>query len=116
MLATLLLRAGMPEGYMPSPAGSGFLFELCPTGVPAAVMQALVGPDSHHHPGASEAAAAHFDAAQCPIGHLLSGAVTIDMQWFNPEAPALAGLAASPQSQNSPTRLFTRHARGPPPT
>ena len=41
-LALLSLRALTPDGYMPAAADSGLLFELCPEGMPAEVMQALL--------------------------------------------------------------------------
>jgi hypothetical protein len=114
LVATLLLRAGIPDGYMPSPAGSGFLFELCPAGVPVAFMQALAGPGAHLHHGGDESASAHFDAAQCPIGHLLSATVAIDMQWPDADSPALADLPALPEQRRESTSLLTRRTRDPP--
>ena len=78
LLAALLLRAGIPDGYMPSAPGSGQLFELCPAGVPAGFMQALSGSGQHHHHN-SDASESHYDASHCPIGHLLSAAVAVDV-------------------------------------
>lgn len=112
--ATLLLRASIPDGYMPSPAGSGFLFELCPSRVPAAFMQALAGSDAHRHHQADAAATAHFNAQQCPIGHLLSGAVAIDTLWSEPDASALAAPLVPAGWLPVSTRLFTWRPRGPP--
>ncbi|MEJ2298890.1 MAG: hypothetical protein P8X94_10400, partial [Woeseiaceae bacterium] len=70
-LAMLSLRALTPAGYMPGSPGSGLLFELCPAGMPAGVMQALGGGHHHHAPAGSTMS----DDEQCPIGHMLSGAV-----------------------------------------
>ena len=73
LLASLLVRAGIPDGYMPASPGSGLLFELCPSGVPAELMQMLGG--SHHHHRSADKPAPHFDARQCPIGHMLASAI-----------------------------------------
>ena len=116
LLATLLLRASIPDGYMPSPAGGGLLFELCPTAVPAEFMQALAGHGSHHqHHGApDDAPATHFDAAQCPIGHLLSAAVAADMPWPEPDEPARAELPVLPVAALASGHRIARRSRGPP--
>lgn len=74
-LAMLLLRAITPDGYMPGSAGSGLLFELCPSGMPDAIMQALRGSHHHHHHGNKASAAS---SEHCPIGHMLSAAVAVD--------------------------------------
>jgi len=76
-LATLLLRALTPAGYMPGSADSGLLYELCPEGMPVEIMQSLSGGGQHHHHsgGESESAA---DSEQCPIGHMLASAVAVD--------------------------------------
>jgi hypothetical protein len=93
VLATLLLRAAIPDGYMPAKAGSGLLFELCPSGVPEGFMMAIANSGKsghqHHHHG-TEPGDSHFDAAQCPIGHLLSAAIAVDGAWPMEIAPALA--------------------------
>jgi len=78
-LAMLSMRALTPEGYMPASPGSGLVFELCPEGMPAAVMQALAGPGHHHrHHGADDTASQSAAAEQCPIGHMLSTAAAVD--------------------------------------
>ncbi len=74
-LAMLSLRALTPAGYMPGSPGSGLLFELCPAGVPAAVMQAL-GAGHHHHHGNEKSSSA---TEQCPIGHMLSTTAALDV-------------------------------------
>lgn len=93
VLATLLLRAAIPDGYMPAQAGSGLLFELCPSGVPDGFMMAIANSGNsghqHHHHGAGPSDS-HYDAAQCPIGHLLSAAIAVDGTWPAETAPALA--------------------------
>jgi hypothetical protein len=50
-LAMLASRALMPDGYMPGTRGSGLLFELCPSGMPVAIMRALGQGHHHHHHG-----------------------------------------------------------------
>ena len=81
-LAALSLRAMTPDGYMPASAGSGLLFELCPDGMPAAVMAALddtAGHHHHHHRGGSGDGAAVSGTEQCPIGHMLAAAIAVDV-------------------------------------
>lgn len=114
LVSALLLRAGIPDGYMPAAPGSGLLFELCPSGVPAGFMQALSGGDRHQHHDMPGAAEAHFDASQCPIGHLLSGTVAPDdVLQFDaiPELPVFIENALL-------TRIFrvpaNHRSRGPP--
>lgn len=76
-LATLALRALTPDGYMPGSATSGLLYELCPDGMPAEIMQTLAGGGYHHHHGSDDAAAV-TGTEQCPIGHMLASAVAAD--------------------------------------
>lgn len=93
VLATLLLRAAIPDGYMPAKAGSGLLFELCPSGVPEGFMMAVAGSANsghRHHQHGTESGDSHWDAGQCPIGHLLSAAIAVDGDWPTEGAPALA--------------------------
>lgn len=88
-LATLSLRALTPDGYMPGSADSGLLYELCPEGMPAEIMQALAGDGHHHHHHGGHGghgghgsngddAASVSGTEQCPIGHMLSSAVAMD--------------------------------------
>jgi len=90
VLATLLLRAAIPDGYMPAQAGSGLLFELCPSGVPDGFMMAISKSGHQHHDQSADSGDAHFDAAQCPIGHLLSAATAVDSAWSTESTPGLA--------------------------
>ena len=46
LLAAMALRAVMPVGYMVGTLGGDLLFELCPEGMPSAMVQALGG--EHH--------------------------------------------------------------------
>lgn len=94
LLAALLLRAAIPDGYMPAAAGSGLLFELCPAGVPAGFMQALTGSDHHHHN--SDRSASAYDTGQCPIGHMLSSAMAFDDLSQLAVVPQLPKLTATP--------------------
>jgi len=101
LFATLLLRASIPDGYMPASAGSGLLYELCPSGMPAQFMAALSGADSashhhhhhHHHHGGDEGSATAFDSSHCTIGHLLSTVAAISAQ---PVEPTLLPDPVSP--------------------
>mgnify|MGYP001826630925 FL=1 len=76
-MAMLSLRALTPDGYMPGSKDSGLLFELCPSGMPAEIMQALAGDDHHHHHGHGEDNSVS-GTEQCPIGHMLASAVAVD--------------------------------------
>jgi len=82
-LATLVLRALTPDGYMPGSANGGLLYELCPDGMPAEIMQALAGGGHHHHHHGSDQSGSDDNAAvtateQCPIGHMLASAIAAD--------------------------------------
>ena len=77
VFAILLMRAAIPPGYMPAAIGSDLLFELCPEGVPAVVMQSL-GLHSHYH-GESENDTAAFDVAHCPLGHMFSSIAAVEI-------------------------------------
>ena len=90
VLATLLLRAAIPDGYMPAQAGSGLLFELCPSGVPEGFMMAIAKSGHQHHHHGAESGDSHYDATQFPIGHLLSAAIAVDGAWPTESAPAPA--------------------------
>ena len=68
LLAAMALRAVMPVGYMVGTLGGDLLFELCPSGMPSAMVHSLDG--EHHHGGGDDAASA-VSIEQCPMGHLL---------------------------------------------
>ena len=63
VLATLLLRAAIPDGYMPAQAGSGLLFKLCPSGVPDGFMMAIAKSGHQHHDHSADSGDAHYDAS-----------------------------------------------------
>jgi hypothetical protein len=113
VVATLMMRAAIPVGYMPASEGSGLLFELCPTAVPAEILAAMSGSDHAHHHG-GDAGDSHFDAEQCPIGQLLSLAVAVDIASpvdSAPEsAPPAIDVIASPGSRTP----VNRRSRSPP--
>jgi hypothetical protein len=71
LLAAIALRAIIPVGYMPGSLGGELLFEMCPEGMPSAMVQALGG--KHHHGGGDDEAATP-GLEQCPMGHLLTPA------------------------------------------
>jgi hypothetical protein len=71
LLAAMALRAIVPVGYMPGSLGGDLLFEMCPDGMPAAIVQALGG--EHHHGGGDDGSTTS-SVEQCPMGHLLTPA------------------------------------------
>ena len=113
VVMTLITRAAIPAGYMPATAGSGLLFEICPSAVPAEILAAMSGSGHQHHHG-EEAADSHFDAEQCPIGQLLNIAVAIDIANPIDEPPTSLMPTVDvlpPASANSPVN---RRSRSPP--
>ncbi len=123
ILATIVVRASIPEGFMPAAPGTGLLYELCPSAVPGEVMQTLArwggkGQHAHHtHHGHSDAAApdhASHDSDQCQIGHLLASAVVVDT------TPDVESLPSSPEFVHPPVFVYARtlrtatSSRGPP--
>ena len=113
LLAAILMRAGIPDGYMPSALGSGLLFELCPAGVPAGFMTALTGSDHHHH-DKSNASQSHYDSGQCPIGHLLSSIVAFDDLWQFNAIPELPDFIETPVLIHVSCVPVNHRSRGPP--
>ena len=85
----MLLRAAIPVGYMPAASGSGLLFAMCPSAVPADLLAAISASDGvgehragHHmaHHGAtaeSDTPSQHFDASHCPVGQILSATAIV---------------------------------------
>jgi hypothetical protein len=89
-LVVLSLRALTPDGYMPGSKGSGLIYELCPSGMPAQIMRALAGGSHHHHGHHDDASSSVSGTEQCPIGHMLGSAVAADISvptGFLPVAP-----------------------------
>lgn len=95
-LAMLSLRALTPDGYMPGSKGSGLLFELCPSGMPPVIMQALAGEGHHHHHGSDDNSGSVSGTEQCPIGHMLASAVAVDTGAQSEIAPAVAVFNDTP--------------------
>jgi len=114
LLVALLMRAGIPDGYMPSAQGDGLLFELCPAGVPAGFIAALTGSDRHHHHNESDDTRLHFDAGQCPIGHLLYSTAVFDNPWQLDAIPELADFLSTPVLINTSRVPVSYRSRGPP--
>lgn len=116
-LAMLALRALTPDGYMPGSQGSGLLYELCPSGMPAEIMRALAGgghdPHRHHHSG-GDGEASVSGTEQCPIGHMLGSAIAADTSAeaeLLPDAPA---LEAVPVVLRASARAAVYRSRAPP--
>lgn len=114
-LAMLSLRALTPDGYMPGSKGSGLLYELCPSGMPVEIMQALAGDEHHGHHGHGDTSTDSVSATeQCPIGHMLASAVAVDTAappeilpegtWFNnlPATVTHASLTTAYRSRAPP--------------
>jgi hypothetical protein len=114
LFAALVVRAGIPDGYMPSAQGDGLLFELCPAGVPAGFIAALTGSDRHHHHNEPDDSRLHFDAGQCPIGHLLSSAVAFDNHWQSDVVPELRDFIVDPDLTITSRVPVSYRSRGPP--
>ena len=112
--ATLLLRAAIPDGYMPAPVGNGLPFVLCPSAVPAEFMVLLTGSEHHHHHGAEGATDSGVEASQCPIGHMLTPAIAAGDNWQPTTLPPPFVFAALPSAQYSSTTPLTSRSRGPP--
>ena len=103
LLAAMALRAIIPVGYMPGSLGGELLFEMCPEGMPTAMVQALGG--KHHHGGGDDEAATP-GLEQCPMGHLLTPAAATNSSTtaaleppYRPvflEAPRFVALIATP--------------------
>lgn len=68
LLAAMALRAIMPVGYMVGTLGGDLLFEMCPEGMPSAMLHSFG--DEHHHGGSDDDASA-LSSELCPMGHLL---------------------------------------------
>ena len=100
-VVALSLRALTPDGYMPGSTHSGLLYELCPEGMPAAIMQALASDRHHHHHGGEDGASV-TGTEQCPIGHMLASAVAVDTG----AQPDLVPDAAA--FEEAPARLLIR--------
>ncbi len=82
LLLTLVMlgtRALAPLGYMPAPAGTGLLYELCPEGIPAEIMRSLSGGGHHHHHGGHDGENKAGPSESCPIGHMLASAIAVDL-------------------------------------
>lgn len=116
VLAALALRAAIPAGFMPAQSGSGLLFEMCPSAVPAQILMAMSGSGHHHHHKGHDSGTdtSHFDAGQCPLGQLLSGAVAVDVAAIAPIAPVAATLYAPATVILQSFSPYARRSRGPP--
>ena len=111
LLATLLVRASIPDGYMPAAPGSGLLFELCPTGMPAGFGES---PQHAHHHHDAATSSSQVDPEQCPIGHMLAAAVavgdfwqlaaveTLPVYWPTPVLPVRSRFATAYRSRDPP--------------
>ncbi len=113
-LAMLSLRALTPDGYMPGSAESGLLYELCPEGMPAEIMQALAGDGGHHHHGDSDDSASVSGTEQCPIGHMLISAIAMDTGEVSDVSPDTTSFDHTPVAVVIRTRATAYRSRAPP--
>ena len=113
VLVALVMRAAIPAGYMPATAGSGLLFELCPSAVPAEILAAMSGSrHMHHHDG--EGSSSHFNAERCPIGQVLSMAAAIDIAAPVEDIPAVVAPAIDVSPAPGARSPVNRRSRSPP--
>lgn len=113
-LATLLLRALTPEGYMPGSPDSGLLYELCPDGMPAEIMQTLAGGGHHHHHHGHGDEPSVSATEQCPIGHMLASAVAVDVSAPLDIAPDASLLVAAVPAACQRRQVVDYRSRSPP--
>ena len=114
LLAPLLLRASIPDGYMPAPLAAGLPFVLCPSGVPAGFMATLSGSDQHRHHGHEGSVGTHVESGQCPIGHMLTPVAAFDDCWPTVAIPAPLAFSAPPKSVYPSVTPVKPRSRGPP--
>ena len=110
-LAVLSVRAVTPEGYMVGSPASGLLFELCPSGMPAEIMQALAGGQHHHH---HDKGGQSQGGEPCPIGHMLASAVAVDIGSSPELSPAAPGFGNVPLAEARDSRAVVYRSRAPP--
>ena len=113
-LATLALRALTPDGYMPGSAESGLVYELCPDGMPAEIMQALAGDSHHHHHHGDDGTTSVSSTEQCPIGHMLASAIAVDTATVPDVLPDTPVFADVPVTFHFRTPVTAYRSRAPP--
>ena len=113
-LATLVLRAAIPAGFMPSAAGDGLPFEMCPSAVPAEILAAMSGAGHRHAGHDTDSDSSHFDAGHCPIGQALSITIAADEPAPADIAPAVATFNAYIPVALHSCEQPTRRSRDPP--
>ena len=115
-LAMLSMRALTPDGYMPGSADSGLLYELCPDGMPAEIMQALAGDGNHHHHhhGGGDDSASVSGTEQCPIGHMLASAIAMDAGVVSDALPDTPTFDVSPVAVLFRAPVTAYRSRAPP--
>jgi hypothetical protein len=105
LLALVILRAWVPQGFMPSASGA-FQLELCKADLQASL------PTQDHHP---RDGAAHHEGAACPFGHA-SVAGPLGEDWnFVASYRSVSEVVAETLSRPSTSPFRTHQARGPPP-
>lgn len=132
LAAAGLLRLLVPAGYMPAPLSSGWPVQICPDGLPASAVHALLGQSHHHHhhhhlgkpaagtastlDGATSAEAGAMAMPQpCELGAGFAGAIGLNAGALT--LPALAQVATwhRPSPSTPDLRLLTAFlSRAPP--
>jgi hypothetical protein len=76
----LLLQALIPNGFMPGRLSDGWLFVLCPQGLPSEFVRQLHhdATDSAHHAGHIQGDAAGSAPGNCELGGALDQPVDVD--------------------------------------
>lgn len=88
LLAGFLLQTAIPVGYMPANINDGWFVKLCPQGMSADVMAAVLGEHHHHHHDEDEAS-----FLQCDLGGVI-GAVLLQNNTEQDQIP-FTNLAAT---------------------
>jgi len=111
LFVTLVVRASIPVGYMPGSLQSGSLFEMCPDGLPAAMVRAFAG---HHHHGGAHDEATSDGSEQCDFGHLITPAASAFSATIALEAPNPSFLPERPERVAIARSTFVFSPRAPP--
>ena len=105
----LVVRSAIPLGYMPGNLLAGEFMVLCPTGVPAELLQALSGHHAHH-----EMSTVDIDR-ECPIGSALTPA-WIGSDWlFDDRVEREVGALPAYDSQSFRSATFLAYRQRAPP-
>ena len=105
MLLAFVVRALVPQGFMPA-SDSSFSIEICPEGFPAQ----LLAHAGHHHPGTHSHTEHCVFGSACaggPVSHLASCSAAFRL-------PSALPAARVPSAPILVQLVHLPHARGPP--